>query len=222
MTAPRRPSRSPQPRVTLDRSTATASTSGAAKPIMTITRAAAAAVLPLCLFAASCTTPGNATPTPVPPTTITSTETDLQRQMRLDYEAAEKAYRTSVTESGRIISTGATQPSAALKAVATGDYLDLTMKLSRQIRQAGYTSTGGTVIREVVDAGYQERKIALISCEDVTGVKYFKDGKPVKTNSSPYYVQHLTITKTDLRTWKVSGVDTKQIKDLEGQPCVGT
>lgn len=193
----------------------------AAKLMMTITRAAVTAFLPLCLVAAGCSSLGNATPTPVPPTTISSTETDLQRQMRLDYEAAEKAYRTSAVEADQLVASGATKPSAAFTAVATGKYVDLIMELAGQVHEAGYTKViGDTVIRGVVPAGYQEKKIKLIACEDVSGIKVYKDSNRVKTNGSPYYVQHYTVTKTDAKTWKVSDVDTTQLKSLEGQPCL--
>lgn len=188
--------------------------------MMTTRRSAAAAVVPLCLLVAGCfPAMGEATPTPAPPTNTASAETDQQRQMRLDYEATEKVYRASSVEADKFLKSGATKPPAAFRAVATGDYLDLIMNLSRQINDAGYTTTGGTVIRGVVDAGYKEKRIKLISCEDVSSVKYFKDGKQVKNNSSPYYVQHYTVTKTDAKTWKVSDVDTTQLKSLEGQPC---
>ena len=80
-------------------------------------------------------------PTPAPTATGTPAETDMQRQMRLDYEAAEKAYRTSAVEADKLFKSGATKPSAAFRAVATGEYVDLIMGLTGQIRQAGYTST---------------------------------------------------------------------------------
>ena len=163
-------------------------------------------------------------PTPAPTTTGAPAETDMQRQMRLDYEAAEKAYRTSAVEAEKIVNGGATKPSADFKAVATGEYVDRIMGLAGQVRQAGYSKvTGGTVIRGVVPAGYQEKKIKLIACEDVSQLKAYKDGKRVKgTNSTPYYVQDLTVIKTKASTWKVSDIETTQVKSLEGQPCVNS
>ena len=59
------------------------------------------AVIAGCALVAACTPePGpTTTPTPAPPTTAsptpsaTPTETEIERQQRLDFEAAEKAYR---------------------------------------------------------------------------------------------------------------------------------
>ena len=141
--------------------------------------------------------------------------------MRLDYAAAEKAYRTSSVEGDRLIARGASKPSAAFKAVATGEYLELIMGLSQQVRDEGYTGNGGTIIRGVVEDGYQEDKLQLLACEDVSKVKLYKDGERVNRNSSPYYVQHLTVTK-DGSDWKVSKMKTTQLKSLEGQPCDST
>ena len=79
---------------------------------------------------------------------------------------------------------------------------------------------GYTVIRGVVQDGYQEKKIRLLACEDVSKIKLLKNGKQVASNSSPYYVQHLTVIKTGAATWKVADVETTQLESLEGQPCL--
>lgn len=138
--------------------------------------------------------------------------------MRLDYAAAEKAYRISSVEGARLIGDGATKPSAAFKAVATGDFVDLILTLAKQQRDSGYDLEGATIIRGVVPDGYQERKIRLLACEDLSRVRLLKDGEDVESNSSRYYVQHLTVVKAG-STWKVSDLETTQLKSLEGQPC---
>ncbi len=59
-----------------------------------------------CALVAACTPqPGpTVTPTPAPPVTASATpsasptETEIERQQRLDFEAAEKAYRASIAE----------------------------------------------------------------------------------------------------------------------------
>ena len=187
--------------------------------------AGAAAALTLCAALTGCEYIASTIPeVPAPSPTAASKpgETAMQRQMRLDYAAAEKAYRVSSVEGGRLIGRGADKPSAAFEAVATGQFADLIMTLARQQRDSGYTVKGDTVIRGVVEDGYQDKKIQLLACEDVTEVRLLKEGKRVKSNSSPYYVQHLTVIKTDATTWKVSDVDTTQLKSLEGQSCNAT
>ena len=186
-------------------------------------RAAASAVVPLCLLTAGCFPAKGEplpTPAPAPPTATASAETELERQMRLDYEAAENAYRTSAVEGGRLIGLGARKPSSTFEAVATGEFSDLIMNLARQQRDSGYTIQGDTVIRGVVQDGYQEKKIRLLACEDVSKIELLKNGKQVASNSSPYYVQHLTVIKTGAATWKVTDVETTQLESLEGQPCL--
>ena len=163
-------------------------------------------------------------PTTAPTATSTPAETDMQRQMRLDYAAAEKAYRNSSAAADKLVAKGATKPSKALEAVATGEFVDLIMDLAKQVHDADYTSTGHTVIRGVVTAGWQEKKVKLIACEDVSNVKlYDRDGKRVKgTNRTPYYVQHLTVVRTNASTWKVADLETTQVETLDGQPCADT
>src|SRR5918993_2333631 len=86
-----------------------------------------------CALVAACTPePGpTTTPTQVPssasPTpSATPTETEIERQQRLDFEAAEKAYRASIAESNRLHQQGGMEPiSSALRKVATGKYLQL-------------------------------------------------------------------------------------------------
>ena len=63
-----------------------------------------------CALVAACTPePGpTTTPTPAPPVSAsatpsaTPTETEIERQQRLDFEAAEKAYRASIAEQDRL------------------------------------------------------------------------------------------------------------------------
>ena len=89
------------------------------------------ATIAACTLIAACTpeppvvntpTPSASTPTASP----TPTESEIERQMRLDYEAAEAAYRASIAEGDRLARRGGVRKATpALKAVATGDYLRL-------------------------------------------------------------------------------------------------
>ena len=67
-----------------------------------------------CALVAACTPdqPPTSTPTPAvtatpsPTASASPTETDIERRMRLDWEAAEKAYRTSIAEVSRLAQKG--------------------------------------------------------------------------------------------------------------------
>jgi hypothetical protein len=60
------------------------------------------ALAALCLSAAACTPTGPSTPSPTPTPSASPTETQLEKQTRLDFEAAEKAYRTFSAEFDRL------------------------------------------------------------------------------------------------------------------------
>ncbi len=65
------------------------------------------AVVACCALAAACS-PDQApvsTPSP-PPAATTPAESQIERQIRLDYEAAEKAYRATCAEQDRLYSAG--------------------------------------------------------------------------------------------------------------------
>ena len=65
------------------------------------------AVVACCALAAACS-PDQApasTPSPTPAAT-TPAESQIERQMRLDYEAAEKAYRANMAEQDRLVPGG--------------------------------------------------------------------------------------------------------------------
>ena len=83
------------------------------------------AVVTCCALAAACTAEPASTSTPAPtPAATTPTESQIERQMRLDYEAAEKAYRDNIAEQDRLAKAGGVrQATPALKSTADGDYL---------------------------------------------------------------------------------------------------
>src|SRR3712207_3024558 len=84
-----------------------------------------------CALVAACTPdPGpTSMPTPVPSATAsatpsaTPTETEIVRQQRLDFEAAEKAYRENVSEQDRQAQQGTARSSQILEETSTGKYL---------------------------------------------------------------------------------------------------
>ena len=83
------------------------------------------AAVACCALTAACTSepaPG-ATSSPTPVST-TPTESQIERQMRLDYEAAEKAYRANIEEQDRLAQAGgANAATPSLKSTAEGEYL---------------------------------------------------------------------------------------------------
>ena len=77
--------------------------------------------------------------------------------MRLDYEAAEEAYRANMTELDRLYKAGgAVEATPVLKATATGSYLRISVKSLRDVHEAGWRATAGTRIFGVVrDGGWK-------------------------------------------------------------------
>ena len=87
------------------------------------------AVVACCALAAACTPePVASQHTVTHAAATTPTESQIERQMRLDYEAAEKAYRANIVRSrtGCTRQVATVEATAALKATATGSYLRIT------------------------------------------------------------------------------------------------
>jgi hypothetical protein len=177
------------------------------------------AVVACCALAVACTPelPASA-PSPVPAST-TPTESEIERQMRLDYEAAEMAYRAAVAEHDRQAQLGIVS-SAELKQTATGVYLDFSLRSLRRSRDAGWRADGETKIIDVVGSGWQERRVRLIACEDSSGVRFTdKRGQDVTPRLTRTYVQDLTASKVGA-DWKVADISSKVVKSFKEQPCV--
>jgi len=87
------------------------------------------AAVACCALAAGCTSDPVPASTPSPtPVATTPAESQIERQMRLDYEAAEKAYQSALAERERQGALGVAKSTPVLKASATGAYLDLVLK----------------------------------------------------------------------------------------------
>lgn len=133
------------------------------------------AAVACCAIAAACTPEPAATSTPSPtPTATTPAESQIERQMRLDYEAAETAYRDNMAEQDRLYqSGGVAEPTHALKATSTGSYLRITLESLRDVRKRGWHAIGGTKIIGVVgDGGWKNGQVGLTSCEDNEVVRF--------------------------------------------------
>jgi hypothetical protein len=141
--------------------------------------------------------------------------------MRVDYEAAEEAYRSSTAEQDRLYQAGgATKANAALRATATGSYLKITLKSLREVHESGWHATGNTKIIGVVrNGGWREGRIGLTSCEDNNAIRFFdRKGEDVTPKNERRYVQELTVVKVTER-WKVSMANSTKVHSFEGQPC---
>jgi hypothetical protein len=114
---------------------------------------------------------------------------------------------------------GAAKVTPALKATATGDYLDLVLKALQYAHERHWRSTGSTRILGVVPNGWREHTIKLTSCEDSSGVRLIDgSGKDVTRQKTRTYVQDLSVKEIGGR-WKVAKVSTTVVKSFEGQPC---
>jgi len=138
--------------------------------------------------------------------------------MRLDYEAAEEAYRASLAEHDRQAQLGIASE-AALRKTATGVYLDFSLRSLRRSRNAGWRAAGTTKVVNVVGSGWQQRKVRLIACEDSSGVVFTdKHGRDVTPRLTRTYVQDLTARKSG-GDWKIADISSTLVRSFEGQPC---
>jgi hypothetical protein len=180
------------------------------------------AAVACCALAAACTPEPAPTTTPSPnPAATTPSESQIERQMRLDYEAAEKAYRDNMVEQDRLYqSGGAAKATPTLKATSTGSYLKITLESLRDVRKRGWHAIGGTRIVGVVrDRGWKRGQVGLTSCEDNEIVRFVdKSGRDVTPRAPALYVQALTVIREGGR-WKVSTALTTKVGTFEGQPC---
>ena len=182
------------------------------------------AVVVCCALAVACS--ANQAPATTPsrtPVATTPAESQIERQMRLDYEAAEEAYRASTAEQDRLYQAGgAAKASAALKGTATGSYLRITLKSLREVHESGWHAAGSTKIIAVVrNGGWREGRVGLTSCEDNNAIRFFdRKGKDVTPKIERRYVQELTVVKVTER-WKVSMAHSTRVHSFEGEPCGG-
>jgi hypothetical protein len=177
------------------------------------------AAVACCALAAACTEPA---PTSTPSATsavTTPSESQIERQMRLDYEAAQVAYKAAIAEQHRQAELGIAELTPALKTNATDAYLDLVLTALRYAHDRQWRSTGSTRIVGIVPNGWQKGTVRLISCEDSSGVRLIdKKGNDVTRQKTRTYVQDLTV-KISAGRWKVADASTTVVKSFESQPC---
>ena len=136
--------------------------------------------------------------------------------MRLDWEAAEKAYRASISESNRLHQLGGDKlTSPALKAVATGRYLQLESDSLRYLKSRGWRFRGGVTIVSIKRVGgWSTSRLSLTSCEDNSTWRVIdRNGRDVTPKSQPDYIQALELIQ-DQRRWKVTDVASLKVDDV--------
>ena len=179
------------------------------------------AAVACCALAAACTSEPSSVTTPslTPPAT-TPTESQIERQMRLDYEAAEKAYRTNMREQDRQSRLGIAVKTEELASTASGNYLLFVLEVLRDIRDSGWRAQSSTIIRGIARDGWQEDQVRLLACEDNSSVTFIdKKGKDVTpTNVVRTFVQDLRVDRIKGR-WKVTDVESRPVDSFEGASC---
>jgi hypothetical protein len=180
------------------------------------------AAVACCALAAACTSEPAPSSTPSPsPATTTPTESQIERQIRLDYEAAETAYRASTSEQDRLYRAGGTtKATPALQATTTGSYLRITLQSLRDVHKSGWHAKGSTEIVGVSrDGGWKPARVGVTSCEDNSSLRFFdRTGADITPKVERRYVQRLTVVKITGR-WKVSTANSTRVSSFEGQPC---
>jgi hypothetical protein len=171
-----------------------------------------------------CTGVAGNTPTPVPPTTVTTAatpaETELQREMRLDGEAAVATYRRALAVTKPLYDAGGlTEAPSQLTAVATGDYLELTMRDLRALKKGRLHTAGESKIAAAFPLGWSEGEMTVKACEDVTKVRVLDAaGRDRTPKGDRRYVQSYTVIFTK-GVWRVSDVESQQVKSFDTYGC---
>ena len=183
-------------------------------------------VIALCAVVAACTPEAvpaaSPSPSPTPTVTLPRPESDYERQQRLDFEAAERAYRANAAEVDRLLALGgADRPTSVLLATSGGAHLESTMAILRQVKSAGFRIMGTTKIVRVVPGGHRTSRLTLTACEDTTSTrKVGRDGRVVPLPDAGFYVQSLTVSRMD-GAWKLSASATRVVTRLDASTGCG-
>jgi hypothetical protein len=140
--------------------------------------------------------------------------------MRLDYEAAEKAYRANIAEQDQLYRHGgATKATAALKATATGEYLKNTVEWLRDFHKSRLRAEGSSKVVGVQRTGWKGGRVRLTACEDGSAVRIVdRSGRDVTPPKHRRFVQSLTAVRAGGQ-WKVSEQTSKRVSDFKGVLC---
>jgi hypothetical protein len=140
--------------------------------------------------------------------------------MRLDYEAAETAYRANIAEQDGLARAGGVhRATAALRSTAEGEYLTATVESLSYIERKAWHGTGSTTILGVAHVGWRDKRVRLMSCEDGSGLRLLDDsGRDVTPKGDSRFVQSLSVVRRASQ-WRVSVFESRSVKAFEGEPC---
>jgi hypothetical protein len=158
----------------------------------------------LCVLAlVGCTPdPGGPTPFPTPTATQTPSESAQERQERLDYAAAEKAYRTFRAEFNRLLRIGGRKhPTRTMTETAGGSYLKETAEVIQAYKGLGNHQAGAEKTAYVRRSGYSAQELELAVCEDTRSVRTLDLSGRIVGRGEIRAVK-LTVRKTGSR-WKL-------------------
>ena len=156
-------------------------------------------------------TPDAVAPPPPPPSPVSQspTETARERQERLDYAAAEKAYRTFRAEYNRVLRAGgAEEPTKVMKATAGGAYLRDLAEIAEAYAGTNARDTGMEQILVVRQGGYSPTSLIIDVCEDGRAIQTILGKKRVP---GELRTAHLTVRKTTSgwRVWSGTGEEVR-------------
>jgi hypothetical protein len=132
-----------------------------------------------CALLAGCTPADGTIPAPPPatsaPASATPPETAQQREERLAYEAAEKAYRTFRAEYDHISNTPGASPEPTKKMTdnAAGPYLKVMSGFLKYKKTRHQTGDRPIQVSHVKRGGYSPNELVLLVCEDGSRVSVF-------------------------------------------------
>lgn len=131
-----------------------------------------AAMTLLASVTAGCSPDPAPTPAPPPPVSQTPTESAQEMQQRVDYEAAEKAYRTFRGEYNRVLRAGGSnKPTQVMNRTAGDGYLEDVQRVAEAYKGLHYHQAGEEKVTFVKRGGYSTSSIALDVCEDTSSVR---------------------------------------------------
>ena len=182
-------------------------------------------ILVVGLLVAGCSADPGPSPTagPVPSASSpaaspTPTENAQERQQRVDFEAAEKAYLAASREGSRLaMSGGASKPTKVLLEHTADRYLEAQMSGLRSLKERGLRTDSPPGLTVKASGGWSPTTLGLTACEDASGVRLLsKDGQEVAKDRNRRLVQALTATKVDGR-WKITDLDSKAVTTFDNE-----
>jgi hypothetical protein len=140
----------------------------------------------------------------------------IERRMEADFAAAERAYRLSITEQGRLYSVGGAKSTPeSLKAVASGPYLRLITRSLRTLKRNEWRAVGKSRVVSVSRGAWSPDKLALEACEDASKVRIVAvDGEDVTPDGYRFFVHSVTAERIE-QDWKIVDIETTRVASFD-------